>query len=694
MKKFLSMILAAAIALVSTIAVFSASPFPDVNEEDWFYDAVCEAAEAGIMNGMDGGFSPNGQMTRAQLVTVLARLADADVTGKNTVLAFSDTPGNEWYADYIGWGVETGIVGGYPDGTFKPDSPVLRQEMAALIVRFLTHMSIELPNAPLIESFSDAEQIPEWAAADAESLRLTGLIGGDGGRFNPEGKTTRAEFATVVVRYFSLLPYAKDVMYSKLENIEKIMENKMGGIYVIFGSSTWMTSENIGSVILPQLGLDTETYEIIVSDEDINRILIDEGYKDLNYEQSIRTHFTVAIRNKLTGEVTEGKDCKFFIDKKDLNIDEYVDPDAFDPGIDPEKYGEMMERSLVQLGDLSRLAAAFDKAESGGEITVAYIGGSITEGQGATRNGCFARISCNWLEKRFPDAIVNYVNAGISGTPSSYGNIRANRDVLSHDPDIVFVEFAVNDPTTALYTETYECLVRTALSYKTNPAVVLLFSSISQNNKWQETEKPVGEFYSLPMISVGNAVIPAIKENLFSEEDYTEDGTHPSKWGHQVYSDTIEHFFSAALNEIAKTPAEQLKIKPIPEDTYTTARFLELNILDCNSFEPDSLGSWRPSSYGGNICWECLGRKNEPFVFSSTCSNIFIICNNLGDNSACLLVSVDGGEEYECADTSWSLFSTQLVAENLDPSVKHTISVRVKEEYLGKTALIFAFALS
>ncbi len=179
--------------------------FNDVTGADWFYKYVWEANFFGVMQGMgDGSFAPGASMTRAQIVTMLARMSNADVTGMGENLEFSDTDKDQWYADYVGWAVESGIVLGYNDNTFKPNNPVLRQELASLIARYIRAFDEGWTwgDEPLTESFTDAASFQEWAAADIEYLRANALIGGDAdGNFNPTSTATRAEAATIITRF-------------------------------------------------------------------------------------------------------------------------------------------------------------------------------------------------------------------------------------------------------------------------------------------------------------------------------------------------------------------------------------------------------------------------------------------------------------------------------------------------------------
>ena len=110
--------------------------FADVMDENaWYYDAVYAAWDAGLMNGVgEGLFAPNATLDRATLATVLYREAD-EPAAKGTA-SFTDIAEGQWYTDAVNWAAEQGVVNGYPDGTFRPEAPITRQEMATMLYRY------------------------------------------------------------------------------------------------------------------------------------------------------------------------------------------------------------------------------------------------------------------------------------------------------------------------------------------------------------------------------------------------------------------------------------------------------------------------------------------------------------------------------------------------------------------------------
>jgi len=141
----------------------SGMPFEDVHSYDWFYNPVVWVFQNGIMNGIsDTNFAPNGEMTRAMLVTVLWRYAD--MPGANAV-AFADVAGDTWYSEAIAWAATNGIVMGYDENTFGPNDFVNREQMYTILYRYMNFagLTIILEDEMRLQQFADADNVSDWA---------------------------------------------------------------------------------------------------------------------------------------------------------------------------------------------------------------------------------------------------------------------------------------------------------------------------------------------------------------------------------------------------------------------------------------------------------------------------------------------------------------------------------------------------
>ncbi len=214
MKKLLSLILSGLmlIGILMSTAVSTAAngmPYTDVPSGNWYHEPILYAYENNLMNGMtENTFEPDTSMSRAMFVTVLGRIHGADKIESST---FPDVIANSYYSGYVGWSVEAGIIGGYPEGDFRPDNSILRSEAAKIIVCYIDYIKMTaLWDADAPSVFGDADAIPEWSKDFVESLRSSGIIAGDdNGNFNPNGTLTRAEAATIFMRLHKMKEYLR-----------------------------------------------------------------------------------------------------------------------------------------------------------------------------------------------------------------------------------------------------------------------------------------------------------------------------------------------------------------------------------------------------------------------------------------------------------------------------------------------------
>jgi len=673
--KILSLLTVLALLFSAFIVTSSAAeklPFGDIKKAKWYTDAVITVFEKGIMQGKsDGIFAPFDNMTRAELVTILSRLANADTAGLGKTLTFKDTKKNAWYADAVGWSVSAGLVNGYNDNTFRPNDQVLRQELAVLFARFLTANDIVLPSVDNPNNFTDAKKIPSWAAEGVETMRLTGIVGGDeNGNFNPKKSANRAEIAIILTRYLAALEKAVDPMHAKFADINNLVEKSMNKILIKLYNYERFTdygySNSVSEQLLPQMGLSTDVYEMVSTKDILLNINESTVHSVMAGGDDVTEPFFIKlapffIRNKVTGEVTETKNLGFNIRRlKSVPID----PEDFDVYMDRTVYEEMKDVSLVSEGNISRLAKAFTKAEKGQSITVGYIGGSVTQGaySGAQRQHSYAHVTHEWLEKRFPDSDVKYVNAGIGGTPSDYGNFRAEPHLLSYDPDIVFIEFSGNDDIgNALHRESYEALVRRCLNDENAPAVVILVSivSIPANDTPFKQAEEFANYYGLPIVNVDYAMNLGIEKGEFTYNEFTPDASHPYEWGHRVMADMIINLFEHVLTRMENATDADLTITDVPSKAITPCRYGDLKYMDHGDFTDEQKKDWdlvevtdSGNPYNGTKLLS--GTAGDKLSFTIEAKNLILLSQNFtGDITVNgNTVSVEGVWKYEIAYSS------------------------------------------
>ena len=182
-------------------------PFNDVPESYWAYDAIQYVYGEGLMAGTSGSiFSPEGTTTRGQIVTILWRLSGSPVV--NYLMDFDDVDPAAYYAEAIRWATSEGIAGGYGNGSFGPDDPITREQLAVMLHRYAQHegYDVSISEDTNILSYADAFTVSEYAVSALQWACGAGIISGtgDGSTLTPQGEATRAQAATVLMRFCEL----------------------------------------------------------------------------------------------------------------------------------------------------------------------------------------------------------------------------------------------------------------------------------------------------------------------------------------------------------------------------------------------------------------------------------------------------------------------------------------------------------
>lgn len=362
--------------------------------------------------------------------------------------------------------------------------------------------------------------------------------------------------------------------------------------------------------------------------------------------------------------------------------------EAYDARTDYEK---MVDRSLLSVGDMTRMSDVFQKAQNGEDITVAYIGGSITEGYNAGTTEFYAKTCTDLLQGYFPDITVTGVNAGISGTPSLLGNLRLERDVLSADPDIVFVEFAVNDGQEADYKNAYESLVRTLLTQEKDIAVVLLFTVLDSGYTCQEHMSKIGANYDLPMISVHDSVYEEIEAGRMTWQDYSNDQSHPNAYGHKCITDFVDNYYQKVLPVVAENVGEVSKELP---DPVFSAKYMNMHYMDSATMDGVELDGFEQYDTHGSFHngWMYRGTDGGSMKFTVDCSVLEMVFKaNNSDKYGTADIYVDGEKVKSVVSNmsdGWNNPVTAYLIDN-DSSAEHTVEIRMEG---GVTQAFFVMA--
>ncbi|MDK2809267.1 MAG: acyl-CoA thioesterase [Clostridiales bacterium] len=217
---------------------------------------------------------------------------------------------------------------------------------------------------------------------------------------------------------------------------------------------------------------------------------------------------------------------------------------------------EWIKRAIANRGDWTKIEQVMKRARKGEAIKIAFIGGSITQGSlSSSPQTCYAYLVYEWWKETFSEATVSYLNAGIGGTTSQFGVARVEDHVLCQKPDLVIVEFSVNDTNDSFFLETFEGLIRRIVSSDKSPAVVIVNNVHYQDgSNAQEIHNKIGGAYQIPCISIKDAIYPLIIEKKLKREDLTPDNLHPNDTGHALVAGIITGFFKRVQDTLVRSP--------------------------------------------------------------------------------------------------------------------------------------------
>lgn len=207
---------------------------------------------------------------------------------------------------------------------------------------------------------------------------------------------------------------------------------------------------------------------------------------------------------------------------------------------------------------MDNLAVTFSKAAATGSLRIGYFGGSITAGEGASdkESTSWRALTTSWFRGRLPDCSISECNAAIGGTGSDLGTFRCGDDLLRAQPDLVFVEFAVNDAGNdeslvarameGIVRQTWRRLPRTSIVFVYTMSRGWLESGMGQAQRSVRTHQKIADYYGLDTIDAGQALADYMAGEGSLLERCLPDGTHPSDAGYAVYAEAVRRYLEQA----------------------------------------------------------------------------------------------------------------------------------------------------
>ena len=359
----------------------------------------------------------------------------------------------------------------------------------------------------------------------------------------------------------------------------------------------------------------------------------------------------------------------------------------------------MIANSLLAAGNNYRLKQVIERARSGEDVTLGFIGGSITEGYNAGTNEIYAKLVYDFFCENYGTGNnVHYINAGLSGTPSSLGLLRSDRDLFANEPDLIFIEFAVNDGSSAIDSTGYESLVYKALSQENEPAVILLMSVIENGYTCQDSMNLVGFQYDLTRISVKNAIWSYLEDGSITWDDWSNDESHPNEWGHAMYASFITDYLQKA--DAAEADSEYVLSKSFVKGFDHTSLMMIDRSLNTDAITLSSLGSFTETGDlpAFNQGWKYTGEtaENNAFTFTYAGEALYIVYKDTSNAAyGTAEVYVDGEyvtSLYANSSDGWNNPAIECILREKEAAT-HTIEIRMKEDSIEKCFSILALGI-
>ena len=394
-----------------------------------------------------------------------------------------------------------------------------------------------------------------------------------------------------------------------------------------------------------------------------------------------------------------------------------VDPDP-PVAFDTPAYNEMIARSCLSTGNNIRIKRVLQQLRDGKPTTIAFLGGSITQGAGAvpSQEMCYARKTYEAICERYtPDhgAHVRYIKAGVGGTPCQLGIIRYDRDITRDgavQPDLIIVEFAVNDEADETKGLMHESLIQKIWSAPNEPAVVMLFSVFANDWNLKDRLAPIGWRHELPMVNVLDAVSPQFRvgvgeRSVIPRRQYFYDVFHPSNSGHRIMRDCLMYMLDR-LDKQQEGPAPK-ELAPYYGFDFAETKLLDRSVnpfdavIDPGCFTetdtdlqsvPFDFEDVNTPEFPHN--WK-KGAGDKPFTMDITCRSIQLVFKDSGSKEfGAAVVTVDGKEvaAYDPRQAGWTHCHAAIILKE-ETAQRHHIEIKMQEPGTDKVFTILGFGV-
>ena len=336
----------------------------------------------------------------------------------------------------------------------------------------------------------------------------------------------------------------------------------------------------------------------------------------------------------------------------------------------------------------------FARLKDGKPTTIAYFGGSITAGAGASDSSktSWRALTTAWFRRQYAKTQITEVNAAVGGTGSEFGAFRLQRDVLDKKPDLIFVEFAVNDTSTSAQTinRAMEGIVRHIRMADPTTEICFIYT-LAQGMlpDFKQGKLPTSVFlhdviaahYHVSAVNVGAAAAEQINSGSLAWADFSKDTCHPTDAGYALYADTITSFLAQQTLHISREPLPYKLIEPLEPRAWSNGQMSPSSTL-----APSKPGWSVEQAQPGRGLPNFAASKDpaaEPLEYRFTGDTIGI-CFALGPDTGNLDYKVDAADweplrTFDVFALEGTRLQSRVLAENLKTGV-HTLFVRPRAD--------------
>jgi len=336
--------------------------------------------------------------------------------------------------------------------------------------------------------------------------------------------------------------------------------------------------------------------------------------------------------------------------------------------------------TLILISCITLSSSFFNPSISAEELTkedytVAFIGGSITEGAGGFGTSYVSLVG-NYFKQKYPEKNVKIINAGIGGTHSDLGMFRLQKDVLSHSPDVIFVEFAVNDRdyTSDQAKKYMEGILRQIAKLPDPPYVIMLYCA--RTDKWDARaaeHKMIADYYGIPSIDLQAYIKEQVAMRKVQVSDLFIDSVHPNNAGHTAYAEYI-------IEKLRKEESKYFVKPKLPSRPLTGFDVYQPRLIPYT--EAKYTGYWDEYKFGDKRSFDICMRSNHKgdtveFSFYGKCIGIYGVMSKTAGTAEYVIDGKISGK-FDMYSPTDGLPSGYVLKTDLD-NTHHKIVITVSD---------------